>query len=65
MSRNEPASPRSETSAAATSAKDAPPPADQAADQKRKAGAKEVGGRKGPDPTRYGDWENKGIAVDF
>ena len=26
---------------------------------------KEVGGRKGPDPTRYGDWENKGIAHDF
>lgn len=22
-------------------------------------------GRKGPDPTRYGDWENKGIASDF
>ena len=27
--------------------------------------AKEIGGRKGPDPTRYGDWENKGIASDF
>lgn len=26
---------------------------------------KEVGGRKGPEPTRYGDWENKGIASDF
>jgi len=26
---------------------------------------KEIGGRKGPDPTRYGDWENKGIASDF
>ena len=25
----------------------------------------EVGGRNGPDPTRYGDWELKGIAVDF
>lgn len=25
----------------------------------------EEGGRDGPDPTRYGDWENKGIAVDF
>jgi len=25
----------------------------------------EHGGREGPDPTRYGDWENKGIAVDF
>ncbi|MCV0394314.1 MAG: DUF1674 domain-containing protein [Rhizobiaceae bacterium] len=26
---------------------------------------KEVGGRKGPDPARYGDWETKGIASDF
>lgn len=27
--------------------------------------AKEVGGTGGPDPTRYGDWENKGITSDF
>lgn len=27
--------------------------------------AKEVQGPKGPEPTRYGDWENKGIASDF
>lgn len=26
---------------------------------------KEVGGRDGPEPTRYGDWENKGIVSDF
>ena len=26
---------------------------------------KELGGRDGPDPIRYGDWENKGIASDF
>ena len=26
---------------------------------------KEIGGRKGPDPVRYGDWEKKGIASDF
>jgi hypothetical protein len=25
----------------------------------------EVGGRQGPEPTRYGDWENKGRCVDF
>jgi hypothetical protein len=31
-----------------------PPPSD-----------KEVGGRGGPDPVRYGDWEKGGIAVDF
>lgn len=26
---------------------------------------REIGGRKGPEPTRYGDWEKKGIASDF
>lgn len=26
---------------------------------------KEIGGPNGPDPTRYGDWEKKGIASDF
>ncbi|MEA3016300.1 MAG: hypothetical protein QOI38_1022 [Sphingomonadales bacterium] len=25
----------------------------------------ESGGPKGPEPTRYGDWEKKGIAWDF
>jgi hypothetical protein len=25
----------------------------------------EIGGRKGPDPTRYGDWEYKGRCIDF
>lgn len=27
--------------------------------------AKELGGASGPEPTRYGDWERKGIASDF
>ena len=26
---------------------------------------KEEGGRDGPEPTRYGDWEKGGLAVDF
>jgi hypothetical protein len=25
----------------------------------------ETGGPKGPEPTRYGDWERKGIVSDF
>ena len=25
----------------------------------------ETGGRDGPEPVRFGDWERKGIAVDF
>lgn len=26
---------------------------------------REVGGREGPDPTRYGDWEKNGRCIDF
>lgn len=33
--------------------------------KKPKKQAAEHGGPKGPEPTRYGDWERKGIAVDF
>lgn len=29
------------------------------------AEAEELGGRDGPDPVRYGDWEKGGIASDF
>ncbi len=32
------------------------------ADQKRPT---ELGGRDGPEPTRFGDWEKKGIVSDF
>lgn len=27
--------------------------------------AEELGGRDGPEPIRYGDWEKKGITSDF
>ena len=30
-----------------------------------KPAAREIGGRDGPEPTRYGDWEVNGICVDF
>lgn len=39
--------------------------------QARRKGAAEIarptelGGRKGPEPTRFGDWEKDGIASDF
>ncbi|MCX7555744.1 DUF1674 domain-containing protein [Xanthomonadaceae bacterium JHOS43] len=26
---------------------------------------REIGGRNGPDPTRYGDWEKNGRCIDF
>lgn len=53
--------------------KDLPPEAVRAlaeAEERRKNAKalelpKELGGRKGPEPVRYGDWEKKGIAVDF
>ena len=41
----------------------------EAEERRRKAKAdempKEYGGRDGPEPTRFGDYEKKGLAVDF
>jgi hypothetical protein len=34
-------------------------------DRQEKQLPKEAGKREGPEPTRYGDWEKKGIASDF
>ena len=52
---------------------DLPPAAQRAlkeAEERRKAAkpldlAKEYNGRDGPEPVRFGDWENKGITSDF
>jgi hypothetical protein len=30
-----------------------------------KSPPREIGGREGPDPTRYGDWEMRGRCIDF
>lgn len=40
------------------------------AEERRRAGCSaalppELGGRDGPEPTRYGDWEKDGILSDF
>jgi hypothetical protein len=57
--------------------KDLPPAAQralaEAAERRKQAEAeaaavkrpKEIGGPAGPEPTRYGDWEKKGIISDF
>ena len=41
----------------------------EASDRREKTKAmelpEELGGRDGPEPVRFGDWERKGIAVDF
>lgn len=34
-------------------------------DEKSAKQPKEINGPKGPEPTRFGDWERKGIAIDF
>ena len=43
--------------------------AERRAQQQAEAGAQpravEINGRDGPEPVRYGYWENKGIASDF
>jgi hypothetical protein len=37
----------------------------EAAKAEPAGGPQELGGPQGPEPTRYGDWERKGLAVDF
>ncbi|AXS42319.1 DUF1674 domain-containing protein [Breoghania sp. L-A4] len=62
-----------EETAPARRFEDLPPAAQRAlkeAEERRKAAKpldlpKELNGRDGPEPVRYGDWENKGIASDF
>ena len=62
----------SETPQAEDYPADLPPAALRAlaeAEERRKAAKAELpaelGGRDGPEPVRYGDWEKKGLAVDF
>lgn len=50
---------RDETKTVRDTDPDASPQADD------KARPKEIGGRKGLDPTRYGDWEKAGRCIDF
>jgi hypothetical protein len=42
---------------------DAEPPADVPSPSPVQP--EEIGGPKGPDPTRFGDWERKGRCIDF
>lgn len=35
------------------------------AEKETKPLPRELGGRDGPEPVRFGDWEKKGIAIDF
>lgn len=70
-----PASPVHGAEQVTTARKPLPPAAQralaEAEERRRKAEAEakarpvEVQGPKGPEPTRYGDWERKGIVSDF
>ncbi len=42
-----------------------PPARETVAQPARAQPPKEIGGPKGPEPTRYGDWEKNGRCIDF
>jgi hypothetical protein len=44
---------------------DEPKPAETKPETKPAPMPKEIGGPKGPEPTRYGDWEKNGRCTDF
>jgi hypothetical protein len=41
------------------------PPPTEAVSEHEPAKPVEIGGREGPDPVRYGDWEKNGRCIDF
>ena len=43
----------------------APPDIDCDIATNKKSEVQEIGGRIGPDPTRFGDWEKAGRCIDF
>jgi hypothetical protein len=57
MSKQPPETTPESNDATREDAGEAPLPGDDA--------PKEIGGRQGPDPTRYGDWEKGGRCIDF
>ena len=57
-----PAAPRVQTPAAQRALAEAE---QRRAAEQTAAAATEHGGPAGPEPTRYGDWEKKGLAIDF
>ena len=48
-----------------TPARPEPPAGGQDGAEADKTPPVEIGGRDGPDPTRYGDWEKGGRCIDF
>jgi len=60
MQREKPAKPSKETAEQARAEAEARREA-----REERSAETELGGRKGPDPARYGDWEHRGIVSDF
>ena len=52
-------------SAPESAPEDAAPPGEAAGGAKPDALPPEIGGRDGPEPTRFGDWEKNGRCIDF
>jgi hypothetical protein len=63
--RKEKAGPAPQPDAPGPDAPKPDPPKPGEPKPQQKAPVEEIGGRKGPDPTRYGDWEVNGRCVDF
>lgn len=53
------------SNAAASPSKDRDPSTDEPSGDNAGDAAREIGGRSGPDPVRYGDWEKNGRCIDF
>ncbi len=60
-----PPDPATKEARAATAARALAEAAERRASAKPLDLPKELGGRDGPEPIRFGDWEIKGIASDF
>jgi hypothetical protein len=67
MGMPSPVSKTADAGASAPSETPVPPAAPGAGTPAAAAAAapREIGGRGGPDPTRYGDWEHNGRCIDF
>jgi len=61
----QPAQPESTESGSPTGEAEASVPAQPQPAGSAAQAPREIGGREGPDPTRFGDWEKNGRCIDF
>ena len=60
-----PLTPAAERALAEAAERRAKRQAQESSQEAAPSAAKEIGGPSGPEPTRYGDWEKKGLTSDF